>query len=196
MKTPLSLALLLTLAGCGLGSPRPPVTWYVLEDRPAAVASAATAWPGPLLVRETETSDFYQSKALVFSRAAGTRNHYQYARQPEPPAAQLALLIRQRLEKSGLFPVVSMPGSGVESRYQLNTRLLDLYHDAAQAPGVVRLVLEAELVKLDEGRQLAVTRIETSAPTASHDAAGAAAASNQAVGQALDQLVEWLGKKR
>lgn len=191
----LLLLLPLVLSACSLGGPRPGATWHVLEDRGRAVAPAPRpVWPGTLLIRETEASGFYQNDSLAYSRAPGTRNHYQYARQPEAPAPRLAQLMRRRLEQSGLFSSVSTLGSGVSGDYQLNSRLLDLYHDAALPPGEVRLVLELELVRMGDGRQMATQRIETSAPAQSHDAAGAAAASSVALGEALDRMLAWLGK--
>lgn len=193
MKTHLILSSLLFLSACSLPGPRPAATWYVLEDlgSPTAIANKP-AWPGTLLVRESDAPSFYQSSALAYSRTAGTRGHYQYARQTEMPGPRLATLIRQRLEQSGLFPAVAPLGSGVEGQYQLNTRLLDFYHDAAQAPGTVKLQMEVELIRRADAHLLARSHIETSAPAPSHDAAGAARAANAAVTQTLDQLTAWL----
>jgi len=194
MKAHLIIFSLLFLSGCGMSGPRQAATWYVLEDLGKPLASPGTkpAWPGTLLVRETDAPIFYQGSAMAYSRAAGTRGHYQYARQAELPAPRIAQLLRQRLEQSGLFSAVAPLGSGVEGGYQLNTRLLDFYHDAAQAPGEVKLVLEAELVRRGDAHLLARTRIETRAPAPSHDARGAAQGANVALTQALDRLTEWL----
>ena len=195
MKTRLLLLpSLLFLAACSLSGPRPSATWYVLEDQGRTTRLTSPLWTGALLVRETEAPSFYQTNSLAYSRAAGTRGLYQYARQAELPATRIALLIRQRIEQSGLFPAVAALGSGVEGSYQLNTRLLDFYHDAAQAPGEVKLVLEAELVRRSDAHLLARTRIETRAPAASHDAQGAAQAANVALTQALDQLTGWIAR--
>lgn len=192
MNTRLIIFSLLFLGACSLSGPRQAATWYVLEDRGAASVGATPAWPGTLLIRETDAPTFYQSSALAYSRAPGTRGHYQYARQAELPAPRIAQLIRQRLEQSAIFPAVAPLGSGVEGGYQLNTRLLDFYHDAARAPGEVKLLLEVELVRRGDARLLGRTRIETSAPAPSHDAHGAAQGANAALTQALDRLTAWL----
>ena len=191
MKIRLLLVSLLFLSACALTGPRQAPTRYVLEDLGGARPGAAS-WPATLLVRETDAPTLYQSNALVFSRAPGSRGLYQYARQDELPAPRIAQLIRRRLEQSGLFPAVVPLGSGVEGGYQLNTRLIDFYHDAAQAPGEVKLVLEAELVRRKDARLLAYTRVETRAPAPSADASGAATAANAAVTQALDRITAWL----
>lgn len=194
MKSRLILISLLFLTACGLSAPRQAATWYVLEDQGTATAATKSTWPGTLLVRETDAPNFYQTSAMAYSRVPGTRGHYQYARQTELPAPRIAQLIRQRLEQSALFPAVAPLGSGVEGGYQLNTRLLDFYHDAAQAPGDVKLLLEVELVRRSDAHLLARTRIETRAPAASHDARGAVRGANAALTEALDRLTAWLGK--
>jgi cholesterol transport system auxiliary component len=192
MNNRLIVAGLLLLAGCSLSAPRHATTWYQLED-PGPVQRAATpVWPGTLLLRDADAPVFYQNNALAYSRESGTRGHYQYARLTEYPALQLTQLLRRRLERSGTFAAVSLLGSSVEGAYQLNTRLIDFYHDAAQAPGEEKLVLEVELVRRGDARLLAQTRIEAQAPTTSADAKGAVSAANAAVGQALDQVTAWL----
>jgi len=185
---------LLFLSACGISGPRQATTWYALEDLGKAAAAAKPSWPGTLLVRETDAPTFYQSNAMAYSRAAGTRGYYQYARQTELPAPRLAQLIRRRLEQSALFPAVAPFGAGVEGDYQLNTTLFDFYHDAARAPGEVKLMLEVELIRRGDAHLLARTRIETRAPAPSHDANGAALGANAALTQALDRLTEWLAQ--
>ncbi len=191
MKTRASLFVLLLLGACGLAGPRHATTTYLLEDQ-AAPTRIATAWPGALLLRPTDAPSFYQSNAMAFSQAPGRRGHYQYALMTEDPAERLNQLLLQRLRGSGLFPVVVTLGSGVTGDYQLNSRLLDFYHDAAQVPGKMNLVLDVELVRRGDAHLLAETRIATQAPASSSDARGAAAASNVAVTQALDQITAWL----
>ncbi len=193
MKARFILPSLLFLAACSLPGPRPAPTWYVLDDLSSATTLPRPVWPGTVLVRESDAPSFYQANAMAYSRAPGTRGHYQYARQTEMPAPRIAQLIRQRLEQTGLFPAVVPLGSGVEGSYQINTRLLDFYHDATQAPGTVQLRLEVELVRRSDAHLLARTRIETSAAATSHDARGAAQGANAAVTRALDQLTVWLG---
>lgn len=187
------LVLLFLLAGCGISGPRQAATWYTLNDQ-GSTAAVARPWVGTLLVGETEVPEFYQSRALAFSRTPGTRGHYQYARLTDSPAAAVAEAIRQRLGQSAVFTSVAAAGSGVSGEYRLNTRLLDFFHEAEHAPGQMKLVLEVELVQRQQARLLARTRIETTAPCATYDARGAAAASNVALTQALNQLTVWLAE--
>lgn len=192
MKTSLILISLLLLGACGISGPRQATTWYVLEDLATVSPGTTPAWPGTLLLRETEAPSFHQGNALAYSRAAGTRGHYQYANMTELPALRITQLLRRRLEQVRLFAAVAPLGAGVAGGHQLNTRLLDFHHDATRAPGEVILVLEAELIRRADAHLLARTRIETRAPASSHDAPGAARGANLALTQALDQLTAWL----
>jgi cholesterol transport system auxiliary component len=192
----LLFATALLLGACSLTGPARAPTYYVLQDGGRSGPVAAAAWPGVLLVPDTVAGDFYQDSRLAYSRKPGTRGRYQYARYTEAPGPRFAELLRQRLERAKLFRAVSGLGAGIVGDYQLNTRLLDLYHDASASPGTVRLDLEAELVARHTASRLAYIHIVTSAPAASHDAAGAAAASDAAVSQALDRLVDWLVQVR
>jgi len=194
MRSYVIIFSLLLLGACGMSGPRQASTWYVLQDLGTANPAAKPAWPGTLLVRETDAPTFYQTSAMAYSRAAGSRGHYQYARQAELPGPRIAQLLRQRLDQARLFAAVVPLGSGVEGGYQLNTRLLDFYHDAVRAPGEMVLVLEAELVRRGDAHLLAQTRIETRAPAPSHDARGAAQGADVALTQALDRLTEWLAQ--
>lgn len=192
MRTILFLLALSLLSACGFSGPRQGVTWYVLDDLAQVQPVAQPVWQGTLLLRETDAPSFYQRGALVYSLAAGTRGYYQYGRLTEWPAPRITQLLRRRLEAIALFPAVAPLASGVEGTWQLNTRLLDFYHDAVAAPGEVKLILEAELIRRADARLFARTRIEVSAGAPSHDARGAAGAANVAVTRALDQLTAWL----
>jgi len=190
----LLLPALLLLAGCALpGKPPVAVSYHVLTD-PGPVVRSGTTHPGTLLLREMEAPPFYQDTRLAFSRAAGTRGQYQYARWSEPVARRLGWMLRQRLEAAGAFSVVAPLGSGVHGDFQLNTRLVDFYHDANQPPGVALMVLEAELVRrADAGlaaRQVFVAQV----PVPTYDAAGAADALGGAANRVMDELTVWLAR--
>ena len=185
---------LLLLGGCALpGRPTQAVRYYVLTD-PGPVAASPTTRPGTLLVRETEAAPLYQDTQLVFSPAPGARGQYQYARWSEPAPRRLSWMLRQRLETAGSFAAVAPLGSGVQGDYQLNTRLVDFFHDAATPSGVALVVLEAELVRRDTaallGRRLFVAQV----PVAAFDAEGAADALGRGANQVMDELTGWLSQ--
>ncbi|HNQ04258.1 MAG TPA: ABC-type transport auxiliary lipoprotein family protein [Thiobacillaceae bacterium] len=186
----------LLLAGCALpGKPPVAVSYYVLTD-PGPIERSPVIHPGTLLLREMEAPPFYQDTALAFSRAPGTRGQYQYARWSEPVARRLSWMLRQRLESAGVFQAVAPLGSGVYGDFQLNTRLVDFYHDATHAPGVALMLLEAELVRRADAGLVARRIFVTQVPAQSYDATGAADALGQAANQVMDELIAWLARIR
>jgi cholesterol transport system auxiliary component len=209
MKKSLSLAVLgLALAGCvnfGEQPNAPGVVYYVLNDTPQKDAdpSPANAPQGgmelhapaaaapTLLVLDTTAGGFYDNDQLVFSRSAGTRGQYQFARWTERPGKRFADLMRARLDSQGVWRV-SAAGGYVRGDMLLDTELVEFYHDATSDPGLVRLVLRAELVDLKRRSVLGRRMFEQQVPLTTYDAAGAAQASSLAVGRVLDELAAWL----
>ena len=196
MKSALVLAALsLLLTGCvnfGEKTKIPAVVYYVLNDPVSATDPAPLrADAQTLLVLDTTTGSFYDTDQLVFSRSAGTRGQYQFARWTERPGKRFADLMRTRLDRQGAWNV-SAAGGYVRGDMLLDTELVEFYHDAASEPGQMRLVLRAELVDLKQRALLGRRVFEQQIPLATYDAAGAAKASNQVVGHVLDDLTTWL----
>lgn len=192
MKNLFWLLPLFWLAGRGaLPGPSQPVTHYVLTD-PGPVAQAAKARPGTLLLREMDASAFYQEPRLAYSRVPGTRANYEFAYWTELPGKRLTWLLRQRIEAAGAFASVAPLSGGIIGEYQLNTRLIDFYHDAASPPGVVLFLVEAELVRRDQGRLLGRKVFVAQQPVVTYNAEGAAEAMNRAANQVIDEIVAWL----
>lgn len=188
-------ALGLMLAGCinmGGKNDGPAMVYYVLDDTaPAGDAAPLRADAPLLLVLDTATGSFYDTEQLVFSRSAGTRGQYQFARWTERPGKRFADLMRARLDRQGIWNV-SAAGGYVRGDVMLDTELIEFYHDATRQPGHMRLVLRAELVDLKQRTVLGRRVFEQQVALTSYDAAGAAQASNQAARRTLDELVDWL----
>ena len=196
MKSALVLAALsLVLTGCvnlGEKTKIPAVVYYVLNDPVSATDPAPLrADAQTLLVLDTTTGSFYDTDQLVFSRSAGTRGQYQFARWTERPGKRFADLMRTRLDRQGAWNV-SAAGGYVRGDMLLDTELVEFYHDAASEPGQMRLVLRAELVDLKQRALLGRRVFEQQVPLTTYDAAGAAQAANLAVSRALDELSAWL----
>lgn len=196
MKSALVLAALsLVLSGCinlGEKTKIPAVVYYVLNDPVSATDPAPLrADAQTLLVLDTTTGSFYDTDQLVFSRSAGTRGQYQFARWTERPGKRFADLMRTRLDRQGAWNVTAASGY-VRGDMLLDTELVEFYHDAASEPGQMRLVLRAELVDLKQRVLLGRRVFEQQVPLTTYDAAGAAQAANLAVSRALDALSAWL----
>ena len=189
----LALALLgaAVLAGCFTPGQREAPRYHVLEARGGAPKAKA---PRPLTLRVAPTSaaSFYDTQAIVYSRAAGERGYYQISRWTERPSRRVHALLVERLRESGAFQtVIGVPG-GLRDDLVLATHLEEMVHDATSRPGTVRIALEAVLT--DPAKRTLIARRsftrETSA--ASYDAAGAVAGFNQAVSALLNDVVAWV----
>lgn len=192
MKKLLLPFLALLLAGCTvLSGARQPVTDYVLADE-GAIQRLPHGHPGVLLLGEMEAPAFYQVPALAYSRQPGTRAHYAFAQWTEPPAQRLTWLLEQRLRQAGAFHTVALLATGVTGQYQLDTRLVDFYHDASAKPGTAVLAIEADLVQRTDGRLLAHRTFRVRVPVASYDAEGAAKAMDRAAARVLGEIAVWL----
>ncbi|HSJ79795.1 MAG TPA: ABC-type transport auxiliary lipoprotein family protein [Thiobacillus sp.] len=196
MKSALVLAALsLVLTGCvnlGEKTKIPAVAYYVLNDPvPPTDPAPLRADAQTLLVLDTTTGSFYDTDQLVFSRSAGTRGQYQFARWTERPGKRFADLMRTRLDRQGAWNV-SAAGGYMRGDMLLDTKLVEFYHDAASEPGQMRLVLRAELVDLKQRTLLGRRVFEQQVPLTTYDAAGAAQAANLAVSRVLDELSAWL----
>jgi cholesterol transport system auxiliary component len=193
-------AMTLALSGCVNLGPRtgtPTVVYYVLNDAAPAAGEAVSARADAptLLVLDTATGSFYDTDQLIFSRRAGTRGQYQLARWTERPGKRFSNLMRARLDRQGAWHV-SAAGGYVRGDVLLDTELVEFYHDAVSQPGMVRLVLRAELVDLKQRTLLGRRVFEQQVALTTYDAAGAAQASSQAVSRALDELTAWLATLR
>jgi len=193
-----ALGLALVLSGClNFGEKaNTPVVYYVLNDPAPKDAAPLRAHVNvesapTLLVPDTLTGSFYDSDQIVFSRSAGTRSQYQFARWTERPGKRFADLMRNRLDRQGAWNV-SAAGGYMRGDMLLDTELVEFYHDAASGPGQMHLVLRAELVDLKQRTLLGRRVFEQRVPLATYDAAGAVQAANLAASRALDDLTAWL----
>lgn len=181
-----------SLAGC-LSSGSPEFQrYYVLEDLGAKSAAAKKARASTLLIAPTTASGFYETQDIVYSRAPGVRAYYQYHSWTERPSRRIGELLAARLERSGSFETVAVATSGIRGGLVLSAHLIEIYHDAAAAPGSARVALTAELT--DPVRRVLVARrtFSQTAPAPTYDAPGAVHALNAAVTAILNDVSAWI----
>jgi cholesterol transport system auxiliary component len=209
------LGAVLFAAGCVSigGGDTPARTWYRLEDRGgeavaasdrrAAAAGAGAAQQagdrsrGPaidqvLLIAPVLASSFDESSMLAYSRAPGTRAHYQFAGWTEPPAKRIGVLVERRFAARGRLAAVAQSTAGVRGDLLLNLTLEDLYHDVSSSPGSVRVGMVAELVHWRSRKLLARRAFEQAAPVSRESAGAAVDGFNGALSALLDQLTAWV----
>lgn len=165
MRFVTSTLIFLAVSACApFGDTKQAQRYYVLEPKSEKAASL------PVRLGAVTASGFYDSEAIAYSRAPGTRGYYQLNSWTEPPARRIGELLARQSQDKG--PV-------------LNLHLLEMYHDAASSPGTVRVSLAAEL----SGRKRVFTG--TAAAT-SFDAQGAVRGFNEALGRILGEMETWI----
>ncbi|HEX5768945.1 MAG TPA: ABC-type transport auxiliary lipoprotein family protein [Burkholderiales bacterium] len=185
------LIILTVLTGCVSPGARQPQHFYVLEDI-GKTFEARAARASTLLLAPTTAAGFYDTQNIAYSRSPGTRAYYHYHSWTELPARRIGELLAARLEKSGGFRMVASMGTPVRGDVVLTTHLAELYHDAAAAPGVARIVLAAELTDPLKRAIVARKSFNATAPAASFDAPGAVQGFNQALAGLLDEVSAWI----
>lgn len=190
------LSLALALSGCvNLGLPgeenSPAIVYYVMEDAGRPVADSAPSMH-TLLLADTTAGAFYDTDGMAFSSKAGTRGYYQFARWSERSSKRFSDLLLGRLEREKIFASVAQSGSSVRGDWLLMTDILDLHHDAAQQPGMVKMQLRAELVDLKTRKLLDRKIFTLDIAVSSFDAVGAHQAFNQAATRSLNEIADWL----
>lgn len=191
-KIAVAVVLAAALAGCLSQLERRAPHYHVLEA-PGEPAKARATRAATLFIASTTAAGFYDAQPIAFSRQPGSRGYYQLNRWTERPSRRIHALLLERLRQSGGFEAVVGPSaSGLRGDLVLETRLEELYHDAATRPGTARVTLSATLTDPAQRELVARRSFTRSAPAASYDAAGAVAGFNQAVGALLDDVVAWV----
>ena len=190
----LALMLAGALAGCtGLSTP-PAHRYFVLEPAPTQLAAGALQRDAMLLVAPTSAASFYDTQEIIYSRRPGERAYYQLSSWTEPPNRGLAALLMARIARTGAFRGAVETASGVRGSLVLRTHRVEIYHDAAAAPGTARVALTAELTDPAGRTLLAQRSFSAAVPVPSYDAAGAVQAFGVALGPLLDEVAAWAGQ--
>jgi ABC-type uncharacterized transport system auxiliary subunit len=177
MKRIVLIGVALLLAGCMPSRSHEPERFFVLYP-----AAAPARYAGPaVVVAPTSAGAFYGSVQIVYSDNPGTRSRYRYSFWTEPPQAVIHAQLASRLEGAGGVP-----------RVLLGTHVQEIYHDAAAAPGLVRVTLGARLESLPGRGLLAQRSFSRTAPVLAYSAAGAVEAMRMALGAVLDDIVAWV----
>jgi cholesterol transport system auxiliary component len=179
MKPALLAGLALLLAGCMPHGPQEPERFFVLYPAPTAAGARYTG--PPVLVAPTGAASFYGTVQIVYSDSPGTRSRYRYSFWTEPPQAVLHDQLASRLQD----------GDGVP-RLLLETRMLELFHDAGTAPGEARITVVARLASLPGHTAIAERSFSRTVRAPSFNAAGAVAAMRTALAAVLDDIVAWV----
>jgi ABC-type uncharacterized transport system auxiliary subunit len=192
MRTVIALAAVLLVVACASAGSKQGVRYFVFEAPGTPPVPATAKVDATLLVVPTTAAPFYDTREIVFSRAAGTRGIYQFSRWTEPPGSGLAAMLVARLEQTGAFRTAILATGGVKGSLVLRTHLVEIYHDATTSPGVARVTLTAELSDPARGLLLGRRAFAAAAAATAYDADGAVQGAREAVGTLLDDVATWV----
>ena len=190
----LLLTLVFFLPACGplISNSGVDKAFYVITDDGSVPEDKISQKTIRIIVRDTRGNRFINSHKIVFSEEPSQRGYYQLAQWVDPPTKQLSLMLLERIERSDIAESVTRTGSASVGDMQLNSELLEFYHDIRESPGVVQVRLRAELIDIRNRRILAKKDFVVVEDAESYNAEGAVTAFTLAVNKLLNQLVIWL----
>lgn len=177
-------------AGCAGLVSQPAVTTYDFGPQPAK--PHAQRLRQPLLVHDVSAPAWMDSSEIYY------RLMYQDAAQPKayagsrwvmPPAALLALRLRQQLAASSRAGIVQ-PGDGVRTAFALRVEL-DEFAQVFDAPGKSRAVIRIRASVLGNRSLVAQRSFSVEQPVATGDAEGGVRALIGAGDQAIEEIIDW-----
>lgn len=182
--------LLFALAACTpllpTPSPVPPETRHVLEPATLPAPRVAADRAPRLVVATVRPGPRLDGREMLYRDAQGRARGFAANRWIAPPEAQLGDWLVTALERAGGVSAVIAPGGRGRAELLLESELLRLELDNAEAPGALHVELRLQLLA-DPGREvLATVRLQEREALAVPGPAGMADAAGRALGRLLE----------
>lgn len=175
--------LAMTLAACsGSLLPKPDATpaLYTLGAPVAAPQRPAPAGAPTLLIAPPRPAPGHDSRLIAYQRQPQRLDYFAHSEWVDTPAALLAPLVARAAQDTGTFGAVLLAPTTAAADARLELEQLRLLQDFSTSPSQVHLSVQAVLVDVLTRRVRASQSFEAHAPSPSEDAAGGAAAAQQA----------------
>ena len=130
----------------------------------------------------------FDSARMVYSAGPHRLEYFAHHAWVDPPAALLAPLMREAIERSGSFTSVVLTPSAAAGDLRLETEVVRLEQDFGAGPSKVRLTLRATMLDTATRQVLAARQFDQSVAATSDDPTGGVLAANQAVTAVLARL--------
>lgn len=198
MRQFFGLLLLLSLTSCSslLGVTAEEHHWYQIPAMAAFTpVEASNLSSKRLLVKDARADSFVNTHKIIFSADGVEQGSYQFASWVEPPPSRFTQLLVQGLGESKIFTSVSPLSSSTLADLQLNTGILECYHDTSSAPGQAKIRIVVELVNMKNWSLVEQTTFERAVPVAAYDSRGAVDALAKAVHLLVGDIISWLSRQ-
>ena len=189
------LLVLSSLTGCGSLLPKPQAqpALFVLGDSTLAAAVSPvspllSAAVSTLVVNEPRAAPGYNTREMVYVRAANKLEAFAFSQWVEPPALMLGPLLVHAIERTGAFRAVVRAPTSVAGDVRLDTELIRFQQEFTVMPSRVRLTLRAVLIDTATRRVVASREFDAEAPSPSEDPAGGVAAANEVAHRVLAEV--------
>ncbi len=187
----LPLATLVIGACSSLTGTKEPFTVYAPRYTAPADAAKGISVQWQLSIDTPVASDALDTTRMLVMPSPGALETYKGARWSDTAPLLLRSLMVQAFQQSGRISGVGVSTSGLHGDYLLATDLYDFetqYRDGSPH-AVIRL--NVKLTDSSTNRIAAARAFEADAPVAGSQAAGAAAAFDQALAELLPSIVDW-----
>lgn len=192
----LILLVLLSLSACSLVGGFQAVDEHLYRIPAVSVEPVAARREGvQLVVKDMQSDVFLNSQKIIFSADGIEQGFYQYANWAEPPPKRFTTLLLMALDQAALFQSATSISAGAIGNYQLNTVMLECFHDTSSKPGKARIKVRAELVEALSRKLVAQRLFETDVELKSYDARGAVDGISEAMQKMIREIVGWLDRQ-
>ncbi len=133
----------------------------------------------------------YRTKQIAYSTQPYQIAYFAKNSWVSYPAEMLHALMIQSLQNTHYFHAVIGPSMSGEYDYSLNTQLESLLQDYTHRPGMLRLTVRAEIVRVSTNKIIATKQFVITEPIAQPSPYSGVTAANRATAEMLQQLTQF-----
>ncbi len=185
----LELSLIAMLSSCTLApASLPPTHTYLFAPNLPQPTSPAPSGP-TLLISVPRAVPGYDTRQMAYTQKPYELNYFSRNEWVAPPALMLQPILIRAFEVSGHFQSVVPDDLRVLANLRLDTQILRLVQDFSVQPGQGHIVLQARLINLTNGREIASRIFKAREPAPEEGPYGGVIALNQALEHLLKEMV-------
>lgn len=185
--------VLLPLTACSFFSPVkvPPDTGYVIDTVPDHIKKSHRKHR-TILVLHPDTNPIYNTSRIAFTMQPYQVSYYNYSHWVLPPADMLTPLIAKTIKNTHLYRTVAQPPFAGQYDFALHTNINKLEVDYSECVPVLRLQVDADLLRAIDGRVIASRSFNVVTPLHHKTPYSAVVAANESTSVFLAELARWM----
>ena len=188
----LAIAATALLPGCELpGSGDPPQLYKATPKTTFESGLPAVDWQ--LVVDRPQASVGLNSQRIALQRTPVTLDYFAHANWTDTAPEMVQSLLIQSFESTGKIKAVSRESTQLRPDYALQSELRDFQaeYDAAGRPPLIRVRLNAKMVRMPERVIIGSNTVERTARAEGSDMSNVILAFDKALGEVMKRIVEW-----